>query len=63
MDKAEQKSCVEMGERIENMVQELKRRGFSRPEAVSMVAAMLASTQVYVPFADVTVERMHGGLH
>lgn len=53
----------EMGERIEGMMGELKARGFTREESVQMVAAMLASAQVYMPFIGMTELEAAGGLH
>ncbi len=63
MNKKEQAGLTMMADRIEGMVTELKQRGFTREEAVQMVAGMLASAQVYIPFAELTMERGVGGLH
>jgi hypothetical protein len=50
-DKKVEAACGEVADTIEVMMQVLHSRGFSRAEAVLMVAGMLASTQVYAPFA------------
>jgi len=63
MNKKDKEQFIAMADKVDGMVQELRSRGFTREEAVQMVCGMLSSSQVYIPFAELTMERGVGGMH
>lgn len=55
-------TCGQVADNIEAMVVTLCGRGFTRQEAITMVAGMLSSSVVYAPFSGV-VEAKNGSIH
>lgn len=56
-------ACNEVADTIESMMGVLHARGFTRAEAVQMVAGMLSSTHVYAPMAGLLGGSPSGSMH